>query len=98
MFRKLANVGVKSVTRSGFKAPAMTRCMSSVIERKEHADEARYIREIESRRQAEIRANLERIMALDDSHEDKAVLVDLLGKNFHDVTGEISLHLFIFFR
>jgi hypothetical protein len=54
--------------------------MSTVIEKKEHADEARYIREIEARRQAEIRANLDRIMALADNHEEKTAIVDLLEK------------------
>lgn len=77
--RKLAQYGVKNLSRSGFKAPVMTRCMSSVIERKEQAEEARYIRDIEARKSAEIRANLERIMALDDSNQEKAAIVDLLG-------------------
>jgi hypothetical protein len=77
--RKIAFQGVRNAARSGFKAPFVTRNMSSVIEKKEHADEARYIREIENRRKEEIRANLERIMALEDSHEEKTNLVGLLG-------------------
>jgi hypothetical protein len=77
--RKVAFQGVRNAARSGFKAPVFTRNMSSIIEKKEHADEARYIREIENRRKEEIRANMERILALEDSHEEKTNLVELLG-------------------
>lgn len=85
--RKLATHNLKSVVRNGFKAPMMTRSMSSIIEGKEHAEEARYIRNLEATRKAEIRANLERIMALEDSHEDKAAIVELLGKICPDLSS-----------
>eukprot|EP01034_Spumella_vulgaris_P035330 gene35330-43563_t len=78
--RKVAVQSARSVARTGVKAPFVTRNFSSVIEKKEHADEARYIREVEARRKAEIRANMERILALEDSHDEKTHLVELLEK------------------
>ncbi len=80
--RKLASHNIKNLVRAGCKAPVVNRSMSSLIERKEHADEAKYIRNIEAARKAEIRANLDRILALEDSHEDKSAVVELLGDFF----------------
>ena len=60
----------------------MVSCKIIVIsdEPKEKGEEARYIRRAEAAKAEEIRANLERIMALEDSNNEKAQLVELLGK------------------
>jgi len=75
-----------------FLAPAATRIVrsqaavklaprfSTLLEKKEGAEEARYIREMENRRKEEIRANVERILAMEDSREEKQELVELLSK------------------
>ncbi|RYG59258.1 hypothetical protein EON64_20435 [archaeon] len=62
--------------------PAVSR-MSSLIERKEHAEEARFIRSMEQKNKEDLKANMERILALEDHHEDKKELLELLGKLFH---------------
>lgn len=59
--------------------PAVSR-MSSLIERKEHAEEARFIRSLENRNKEDLKANMERILALEDHHEDKKDLLELLGQ------------------
>ncbi len=80
--RKLASHNIRNIVRNGFKAPVMARQFSSVMDLKERGDETKYIRDIEHRRKEEMRANLERIMALEDTHEEKAGLVELLGEFF----------------
>ena len=70
---KLARVAVARPA-----VPAVSR-MSTLIERKEHAEEARYIRSLEQRNKEELKANMERILALEDHHEDKMELLELLG-------------------
>ena len=55
------------------------RSFSSVLETREIGEEARYIRTQEAQKQAEIRANIERILALEEGHSEKAELVQLLG-------------------
>lgn len=57
------------------------RSFSSVLETREIGEEARYIRTMEAQKQAEIRANIERILALEEGHSEKAELVQLLGSN-----------------
>jgi hypothetical protein len=55
--------------------------MSGLLDKKEMAEESKFIRSMEARRQEEIRKNVERILALEDGHEEKKELVDLLGKS-----------------
>lgn len=54
--------------------------MSNVLDAKEHAEESRFIRQMEAKQQSEVRAKLEAILALEDHHEEKKELVGLLGK------------------
>lgn len=72
---------MKNVAKGGMRTPAV-RNMSTLLEGREKTDEARYIRRAEEERAAELRRNLERIMALEDSHAEKAQLVEILGKLF----------------
>lgn len=72
---------MKRVVRSA-AMPKFAPRFSTLLDKKEGAEEARYIRDIENRRKEEIRANVERILAMEDSHEEKQELVELLGKRF----------------
>lgn len=66
---------------SAVKGPSReVRQFSTLLEGKERSDEARYIRNLESQRQAEIRAKVEQILALEDGHHEKEALEDLLGE------------------
>ena len=56
------------------------RLFSTLLEGKEKGDEARYIRNLEVVRQAEIRAKVEKILALEDGHVEKTALEGLLGE------------------
>ena len=62
-----------------------SRGLSSVIERKEHAEETIYIRSQEAARQAKIREDVERILALEDDHEHKQDLQELLGIDYFKI-------------
>lgn len=73
--RRLFAPAVKTASRM---APKVSRPMSTILEGKERAEEARYIKQIEAAREAEIRKNLERILALEAGHEEKQELVELL--------------------
>ncbi len=53
---------------------------STLLDKKELAEETKYIRSLEAKRQEEVRQNLEKILALDDSHADKQQLIGLLGE------------------
>ena len=77
----LSRIAARSALKRVVKAPvAAPRLMSTLLDKKEHAEEAKFIRSMEARQQEAIRANLERIMALEDHHEEKQELVQLLGK------------------
>jgi hypothetical protein len=76
--RVVAKNSVQSVKAVAQKRVAVN-AMSTLLDRREHAEEAKFIRSLEVKRQEEIRANLERIMALEDHHEEKKELVGLLG-------------------
>jgi hypothetical protein len=56
------------------------RSMSTILESREKGEETKFIRAMEADRQAAIRANIDRILALEDSDEDKADLMEILGK------------------
>jgi hypothetical protein len=70
---------MKRVVRSSV-VPKFAPRFSTLLDKKEGAEEARYIRDIENRRKEEIRANVERILAMEDSREEKQELVELLAK------------------
>lgn len=61
-------------------APVAVQSFSTILEKKELAEETKYIRQLEERRREEIRHNLERILALEDSSKEKQDLVGLLAK------------------
>lgn len=63
-------------------APVAARAFSvnNILDSKEMAEETRYIRRMEARRQEELRANIERILSMEDSHEEKKKIVELLEK------------------
>lgn len=83
-------VHMKNVAKSSMRAP-VARNMSTLLEGREKTDEARYIRKAEEERAAEVRKNLERIMALEDSHVEKAQLVELLGKLHSAILATVLL-------
>jgi hypothetical protein len=53
---------------------------STSFESREQGEEARYVRAQENARQQQLRAEMERILALEDNHEDKKELAELLGR------------------
>ena len=61
-----------------FTAPLVARNFSS-LEGKEKGEESRYFRQQEAARKAEMRAQLEKILA-DDKHDKNDDLVEILGK------------------
>jgi hypothetical protein len=79
---RLALRNLAGNARKFSRAPAVQtgRFMSTIIERKEMAEESRFIRSMEVKRQAELKQKMEKILALEDSHEDKKDLLELLGK------------------
>jgi hypothetical protein len=86
LFHKVVGRGAVQFARAGrtvsAKVPAVSfaqRSFSSILESRELGEETRYIRSIEAQRKAEIRANIERILALEDGHVEKAGLEQLLG-------------------
>lgn len=66
---------------SGKVMPKLAPQFSTLLEKKEAGEETRFIKQLEAQREAEIRQNLERIMALEHDHEEKQKLVELLGKS-----------------
>jgi hypothetical protein len=69
--------GLRIASRS-VRKPAARMSFSTFSDR-EQGEEARYIRKVEADRQAAMRAKMESILALEDSHEDKKDLLELLG-------------------
>jgi hypothetical protein len=61
-----------------FLVPSASR-LSTLIDQKVLGDEARYIRDRELKLAEERRAKLEQILSLEDSHAEKAELLELLG-------------------
>eukprot|EP01038_Epipyxis_sp_PR26KG_P004412 gene4412-6239_t len=62
------------------RSPMISRCMVTLQE-KGISEETKYFRDLELKKKDEIRQNVERILALDDSHEEKKELVDILEKS-----------------
>lgn len=64
-------------------AQLTVRSMNTLFETKEQGEEARYIHQKEAERQAQLKAELDRILALEDHHEEKQELHDLIGINYY---------------
>eukprot|EP01039_Chlorochromonas_danica_P010770 gene10770-11970_t len=56
------------------------RGLSTIIERKEMAEESRYIRKLEARRNDELKARMQKILELEDGSAEKKELLELLEK------------------
>jgi hypothetical protein len=56
------------------------RSFSVTLLDKEHAEESRYIQQIEAKRQVELKKKLDSILALEDGHEDKESIINMLGE------------------
>lgn len=82
LFRKVVGSSAVQFARASrsTSAKVAVRSFSSVLESREMGEEARYIRSMEAQRQAQMRANIERILALEDGHAEKVDLEQLLGK------------------
>ncbi len=76
----LSRVATRSTLKRITQVKSAPRMMSTILDKKEMAEESKFIRSMEARQQQAIRANLERIMALEDHHDEKKELVELLGK------------------
>ena len=73
--------GVVSAARVAAVARATPRAMSSAVGAKERAEEAVYFQREDERLKSELKAKLERVLALEDSHEEKKDLIGLLSTN-----------------
>jgi hypothetical protein len=60
--------------------PGTSTRFSTLLNQKENAEEAQYIKQLEAKRQEELRQSIDRILSLEDSQREKQELVDLLGK------------------
>ncbi len=103
VIRKALGRGAMQLSKSGKIATLKTpiqRSFSSILETREMGEEARYIRTQEHQRQAEIRANIERILALEEGHAEKTELVQMLG-TFYETKQSCNLpgrhNLIVFF-
>lgn len=79
--RACSRVFSRAVLRTPVAASVPSRALSTVFESREHAEESRYIREQEKSRKEQMRAEMERILALEDHHEEKKELTELLDKS-----------------
>lgn len=71
-------------------AATQSSSFSTILDKKEQAEETKYIRSMEQRRQEEIRKNLERILALEDSAKEKQELHALLQEKKEEEKGFIA--------
>lgn len=76
--RRFVTPAIRKIAVQRF-APRVAVNFSTMLESKEHVEEARYIKQIEAQREAEVRKKLEAILALEAGHEEKQQLVELLG-------------------
>ena len=79
--RKLALTGARVAARSNRAAALpVARSMNTVnFDAKERGEEAIYFQHEDARLKAQMRDKLEKIMALEEDHEDKKALESLLG-------------------
>jgi hypothetical protein len=73
----VARAATKNVAAAAARPAAM--CMSTLVER-EKGEEARYIRQQEEARKAEIRAKLEKVLAMEEGSAEKQEIIDQLGE------------------
>jgi hypothetical protein len=73
--------GARVLSRAVRRPVMATKYNFTTFAQKEQGEEARFIRAEESSKQAALRAEMERILALADNHEDKKELVELLEEN-----------------
>mmetsp|Transcript_104417 Transcript_104417/g.225320 ORF Transcript_104417/g.225320 Transcript_104417/m.225320 type:complete len:347 (+) Transcript_104417:79-1119(+) len=79
--RKLALTGARAAARSNGAAAPLVRSMNTVnFDAKERGEEAIYFQHEDARLKAAMRERLEKIMALEEDHEDKKALESLLAK------------------
>ena len=78
--RVILKSGIQAALKSGAQKRVAVNAMSTLLDRKEHAEETKFIRSMEFKHQEEIRADLERIMALDDHDAEKKELVNFWGE------------------
>lgn len=84
LFRKVVSSSAGHLGRvsrtAAAKAPAAfaSRSLSTVLENREMGEEARYIRTMEAQRNAEMRAKVEKILALEEGSAERADLEQLL--------------------
>jgi hypothetical protein len=75
----VAKNALNGINRVISKPNPSFRLFSSVLNEKGTAEELKYIKSQEDKRKNDLRANVERILQLEDSHRDKTVLYNLLG-------------------
>jgi hypothetical protein len=94
MLRKIAFTGatkaVRSVASSKASNAAFARAFSTTLSEKERGDEARYFRDLDAQKKAEIRANLEKLLAQDERTEEKAEVLSLLTTKVEEEKGIIG--------
>ena len=73
----VARAATKNVAAAAARPADM--CMSTLVER-EKGEEARYIRQREEARKAEIRAKLEKVLAMEEGSAEKQEIIDQLGE------------------
>ena len=67
-----------SFNKAAVVAPLNVRFQSTLIDAKEKGDENRYFRAQEEARKAELRANLEKVLAMNDSDPEKQEIIEHL--------------------
>ena len=72
---------VTSFSKSNVVAPLTVRFQSTLVNAKEKGDEDRYFRIHEEARKAEIRANLEKVLAMNDADPEKQEIIEHLCEN-----------------
>ena len=81
--RKFAVNGARiALRRNGAASAGSFRSMSSLLDSKERGEEAIYFQHEDARLKHEMRMKMEKILELDDDHEEKKELVDLLSTYF----------------
>lgn len=79
LVRRAAVSTTSQIARNSAKGASVA---FSTFSERERGEEARYFRQEEERRLREMREQMEKILALDDSHEHKQQLVEVLGETF----------------
>mmetsp|Transcript_18232 Transcript_18232/g.40463 ORF Transcript_18232/g.40463 Transcript_18232/m.40463 type:complete len:342 (-) Transcript_18232:66-1091(-) len=84
VLRNVLSRGAAQMAKRGAAAAPVqrfaARSMATMLEGRERGEEAKFIRAMEADRQTAIRANIERILALEDGSEEKADLMEIIDK------------------